>query len=189
MKRNYTKKSVIRLKNGDEKAFKYLYERYWSKVYEICFYYTHSREDSEDMLVSIFMSLWNNRDKITIENPEAYLIKAARNQSFKYLQKLQQHKKQTNMLIMKALSYEESDSPDKLLELKELSDEISRGLQSLPEKTRKIFLLNREMGMTYEQIACNLELSEKTVEYHISKALHILSKHLTILFLGLWLLG
>lgn len=181
-----TQSLIKGLQKGDEEAFRLIYEQYWSKLYSLCFYYTQSREDTEDMLIAIFMSLWNNREVIEIENLESYLVKAAKNQSLKYILKQQRQKKHASLLEQEAV-YFEDNSPDRLLEIKELSCHINNQVQSLPEKTKKIFLLNRENGLTYQEIACSLGISVKTVEYHISKALRILSRYVLVWAL-LWML-
>src|SRR5690242_9900194 len=157
---------VKRLINGDEEAFRIIYERYWSRLYQLCFYYTRSREDTEDILIGIFMSLWNNRGNTAIENPESYLVKAAKNQSLKYL--LKQQRQRRRALLLKSATTglaDENDAPDLCLETKELSLHIHNQVQALPEKTRKIFVLNREGGLTYEEISGYLGISVKTVEY------------------------
>jgi RNA polymerase sigma-70 factor (ECF subfamily) len=182
-----TNELIGRLKKGDEEAFKVIYERYWSKLYELCFYYTRSREDTEDTLMRIFMSLWNNRDKVNIENLEPYLVKAAKNQSFKYIQKQQQQRERIHLLKKQAAFFtDDSDSPDRVMEIKELDLQIQDHVESLPEKTKRIFVLNREKGLTYQEIACSLSISVKTVEYHISKALHVLGKYILALLVLLF---
>lgn len=171
-----------RLKNGDEDAFKQIFERFWEKLYQTSYYYTHSREDSEDILINVFMAVWNNRARIEIDHLEAYLVKAIKNQSLKYILKQQRRREQIQQHQRKVLqSVVETDSPERQLEIKEFSLHLDNQLQSLPEKTKKIFLLNRERGLTYEQIAHTLGVSVKTVEYHISKALALLSRYVTII--------
>jgi RNA polymerase sigma-70 factor (ECF subfamily) len=173
---------VARLKRGDEEAFKMIYERYWERLYQLCFYYSHCKEDSEDMLMGIFMTLWKNRDQVAIENIESYLVTAAKNQSFKYILKQQQHKKYIHHIVKKADAItDDNDSPERLLEIKELDTQIQDQVELLPEKTKRIFMLNRESGLTYQEIARSLGISVKTVEYHISKALHLLGKYILIL--------
>ncbi len=182
MEDSFTKSLIIRVIDGDEEAFKLIYEKYWSRLYSICYYYSRSREDTEDMLMNIFTSLWRNKANINIECFQSYLVKAAKNQSFKYIQK-----KQRRRISMQKFSENiqtstaDFDIPDKMLEMKEFSFQLNRRIQSLPGKTRKIFLLNRNNGLTYEQIASSLNISEKTVEYHISKALRLLAGHTFIL--------
>lgn len=176
-----TKLLTARLKNGDQEAFKQIYERFWEKLYQVSYYYTHSREDSEDILINIFMAVWNNRQKIEIEYLESYLVKAVKNQSLKYIIRQQRVREQIRKLEENASkSATAADSPQSQLEVKELSLHIDHQVQSLPEKTKTIFLLNRENGLTYEQIARSLGVSVKTVEYHISKALAVLSRYVLI---------
>lgn len=139
--------------------------------------YVNTREEAEDLVMNIFSSLWKNRIKASqIDNLESYLVKAAKNQSLKFILKQQKQRRQIHQLKeQKSEFVEHQNSPDQLLEIKELSFRIHNNLQKLPPKTQQIFLLNRENGFTYEQIARSLGISVKTVEYHISKALHMLS--------------
>jgi RNA polymerase sigma-70 factor (ECF subfamily) len=179
-----TQALVERLSVGDEDAFKAIYERYWEKLFRICVYYTHSQADSEDLLIGIFMSLWNNRSSVIIEHLESYLIKAAKNQSYKYLLQQQRKKKQLHAFQQTSeTATTESLSPETLMVVKELDLQIQSGVKSLPEKTQRIFLLNREKGLTYQEIARVLGISVKTVEYHISKALSALGKYILLLLI------
>jgi RNA polymerase sigma-70 factor (ECF subfamily) len=165
-----------RLSRDEKKSFEIIYERYWERLYHLCFYYTLSREEAEDLVMNVFTSLWKNRSGTEISNLEYYLVKAAKNQSLKFILKQQRKREQLHILKERNSSLLDSNhSPDQLLEAKELSSRFYNNLKILSPKTQKIFLLNREKGFTYEQIARALGISIKTVEYHISKALHILS--------------
>lgn len=184
-KNTSTKLLTARLRKGDEKAFKQIYEQFWEKLYQVSFYYTRSKEDSEDILINVFMAIWNNRTKIEIEYLESYLVKAVKNQSLKFIIKQQRHREQIRQLEKKAVQMAGvGDSPEKQLEMKELSLHLDNQLQSLPEKTKRIFLLNRENELTYEQIALTLGVSVKTVEYHISKALTLLSRYMILILIS-----
>lgn len=181
MSRTSTETLMTRLAKGDEKAFRMIYDHYWEKLFGICFYFTRSREDTEDLLMGIFSSLWRNREQAAIDNLDAYLAKAAKNQSLKYI--LRKQRQQDQLLLLKKRMADrkfDHESPEKLLEYKELDHHISGQLQQLPEKTKTIFVLNREKGLTYAEIAKRLGISVKTVEYHISKALALLGKYILL---------
>lgn len=165
-----------RISKDEKRSFEIIYERYWERLYNLCFYYTLSREEAEDLVMNVFTSLWKNRSEAEITNLEYYLVKAAKNQSLKFILKQQRKREQLQRLKERNTRLLNSNhSPEQLLEAKELSSRFYNNLQELSPKTQKIFLLNREKGFTYEQIAVALGLSIKTVEYHISKALRILS--------------
>ncbi|CAL1517682.1 RNA polymerase sigma-70 factor [Chitinophaga sp. MM2321] len=167
----------------NEDAFRAIYEQYWSKLYSVCFYTVASREVAEDLVMEIFLSIWNNREKLQIDNLEHYLVRAAKNKAIKHI--LQQRKSTASLhLMMDALEQLPADNtPQHHLELKELTNSIADSVSSLPEKTQQIFLLNREHGLTYQEIAQQLGVSVKTVEYHISKALRILSRLVVAYFI------
>ena len=169
-------KLLRRISKDDKRSFEIIYERYWERLYHLCFYYTLSREEAEDLVMNVFTSLWKNRSKVEISNLEYYLVKAAKNQSLKFILKQQKKREQLqNLKERNSRLLNSNHSPEQLLEAKELSSRFYNNLQELSPKTQKIFLLNREKGFTYEQIAKTLGISVKTVEYHISKALHFLS--------------
>lgn len=165
-----------RLSKDEKKSFEIIYERYWERLYHLCFYFTLSREEAEDLVMNVFTSLWKNRSRIEISNLEHYLVKSAKNQSLKFILKQQRKREQLQKLKernSRLLNF--THSPEQLLEAKELSSRFYNNLQELSPKTQEIFFLNREKGFTYKQIAGALGISVKTVEYHISKALHLLS--------------
>lgn len=165
-----------RISKDEKRSFEIIYERYWERLYHLCFYYTLSREEAEDLVMNVFTSLWKNRSEANILNLEYYLVKAAKNQSLKFILKQQRKREQLKKLEERNSHLVNlNHSPEQLLESKELSSRFYNNLQELSPKTQRIFLLNREKGFTYEQIATVLGISIKTVEYHISKALRILN--------------
>ncbi|GAA4305384.1 RNA polymerase sigma-70 factor [Compostibacter hankyongensis] len=177
---------MSRLKEGDEEAFRDIYERYWERLYKLGYYYTGSREESEDIVMDVYLSLWNNRYKVTVERLDAYLVKAVKNNALKCLIRRQRQRGQLNMPDHSGrFPVIETDSPEYCLEVKELALQLHHDVQSLPEKTKRIFLLHREDGLTYEKIAARLSVSVKTVEYHISKAIRTLNKYTLLLAVSL----
>lgn len=177
MSRIATQTLIARLTEGDEHAFRLIYDRYWETLFQTCYYFTRSREDTEDMLIGIFSALWHNRQTAAIRDLDAYLGRAAKNQALKFI--LRKQRQQAQLQTLKKRMGEKKGmpaTPDALLEYKELDSHISGQLQLLPEKTKTIFILNREQGLSYPEIARTLGVSVKTVEYHISKALASLAK-------------
>lgn len=186
MAQSATKSLLLRLAKGEEAAFREIYEQYWSRLYALCMYYTGSKEETEDLLTDLFVSLWKNKAGVQIEQLDAYLVRAAKNQCLKYLQRKYRRQAAFQQLgnHMPA-TVADFDWPDRQLEFHELSSQLDNQIKQLPEKTKMIFLLNRDTGLTYDQIARSLNISTKTVEYHISKALKLLASHALLLITAL----
>lgn len=169
----------------DEAFFRATYERYWSRLYSICYFTIGSREAAEDTVTEVFISLWNNRDKHAIENMDHYLVRAAKNLSLKYLIRQQKMDAALLRMVDTLQDHHRHSQPERPLEMKEIRAMAHRTLESLPEKTRAIYLMNREDGLTYQQIAEKTGLSVKSVEYHVSRALRALSQSLLVVLLEL----
>lgn len=142
--------------------------------------YTNDKQASEDIVQDVFMALWMKRESIDFTiSIKPYLYKATYNKSISYIKSTQ-----TNLNIdeqniklqlqQKIISYDLEDS----LLLKEISEEIISCVETLPEQCRKVFLLSRGQGLKNKEIAKQLNINEKTVEGHISKALSELRSYL-----------
>lgn len=163
------------LRVGEQDAFEEIYRRYWQKLLRSAQFKLRSKETIEEILQDLFISLWEKREKVLIENLEAYL-----NTSLKYLI-INQIKKQ--ILQEKFVEYslkknELTDDVDESVAFNELSVAIEKAIEQLPEKTQQIFRLNRLEYKTVKEIAVLLETPERTVEYHITQALKALRIHL-----------
>jgi RNA polymerase sigma-70 factor (family 1) len=159
-----------------EREFSHIYETYWAKLYSVCYFTVNAHEVAQDLVMEIFLAVWKNRETTEIQNLEHYLVKAAKYKSIKYITSEQRNKSKFKELLQRQLIQRNHDLPTDILEAKELNDALVHSIYALPAKTREIFLLNREEGLTYSEIAIKLGLSVKTVEYHISKALKILNR-------------
>lgn len=134
-------------------------------------------EVSEDLVQQVFVNLWERRDQIEIEGSHrSYLLRSVHNaclNHFKHEQVKKDHA--THALITES----NSESHD-LLEEEELRERVFKHINELPEQCRKIFTMNRLDGLKYQQIADELNLSVKTVENQMGKALkHMREKLLT----------
>ena len=163
------------LRVGEQDAFEEIYRRYWQKLLRSAQFKLRSKETIEEILQDLFISLWEKREKVLIENLEAYL-----NTSLRYLI-INQIKKQ--ILQEKFVEYslkknELTDDVDESVAFNELSIAIEKAIEQLPEKTQQIFRLNRLEYKSVKEIALLLETPERTVEYHITQALKALRIHL-----------
>ena len=126
---------------------------------------------AEDIVQNLFIQLWENKKLDDIENPERFLMRATKYKCIDFLRT----KKPDNEILFDNL-------PDDLLtETNQLSEEDIEPLlyyftAKLPPKTREVFLLSRKSGLTYKEIALELDISVKTVENQMSRALRIMKE-------------
>lgn len=167
---------------GELMLFQELFERYFRSLVTYAYRYVNDWNVSEDIVQDVFMALWVNRNEIDFEEPvKPYLYRATYNRSINHLnsvlvQRRIDHTDNLDELIdYEILSYNQHDN----LLLKEIEEEISSFVKTLPEQRKKVFLLSREENMKNKEIAFLLNISEKTVEKHITKALSDIRTHLT----------
>ena len=132
--------------------------------------YVKDFETSEEIVQESFLSLWEKRDNIDMAQPvKAYLITTIRNKCLNWLR----DNKKFNTDILRFEEYipnHEYVSTDKLVEA-EILKTINNAIHELPEKCREIFTLSRFGNLKYQEIADQLQISVKTVESQMSKAL------------------
>ncbi|RNL82383.1 RNA polymerase sigma-70 factor [Sinomicrobium pectinilyticum] len=175
---NYCEDSFLinRLKEGDEKAYVYLIDRYNKRLYGYALSLSDNRAMAEDILQNVFLRTWENRRQLYITSSvQNYLFKSVYNEF------INQYKKNRSTMVLEKKYYETLDNitkdmDDGLLEsrIKQLKKEID----NLPPKCREAFILSRKEGLTNIEISDYLNISVKTVESHITKAFGILRKRL-----------
>lgn len=161
------------LGKGDPVSLKVIYRLHWKKLYNIAYHIMHDNADAEDIVQDVFISLWQRREKLRIAtNLEHYLVKAAKYTAFRYLKMNAARQRMVNMPVREPLAVNNTEAA---VFRKEREAMLKTLLATLPLKTRQIFSLSRFQGLTYPEIASEMGVSVKTVEYHISKALRKLS--------------
>jgi len=151
-------------------AFDELYNRYWSKLYFSAHNVLKEQEASEDIVQEIFTQIWTKRQSIEITNVSAYLYGAVRNLVFKHIRS--GNIKNTYLERINLISH--VNDAERTLNLNELQDIYHKSLGTLPLRCREVFLLSREENLSYKEIASRLNISHKTVETQMSKALKLL---------------
>lgn len=174
------------LAKSDPVSFKIIYRLHWRRLYDIALYIARSEEDAEDIVQDVFSSLWYRREQLQVRIAlENYLVRAVKYTAFFYL-KVQAGKKTLDVPAYKKHSTAVNNTEESIFH-KELERMIDDVLGTLPFKTRRIFSLSRFEGLTYPEIAREMGVSVKTVEYHISKALRRLSWRFLCVFLFIFL--
>jgi len=155
------------LTENDENAFSEIYNRYWKPLYHSVQNILHNTGPAQDAVQEVFISLWQRRCTVQIENLKAYLFQAIRFQVFKAIRA---DKAQANFYDRLTAVSREILQQDPIL-YKEMQQLIVSMIDALPEDQREIFLLHRTEGLTYNEIAVKKNISVKTVEKKMSLAL------------------
>ncbi|UPK66764.1 RNA polymerase sigma factor [Chitinophaga filiformis] len=154
---------LLRMKKGDESAFRELYDRHSRQVAAFVFHLTHSAVDAEDILQETFMKLWANREQLpVIVNPANYIFIIARNKTLDHLRKIAQQQKLVDHVWANISSV--ADALDLQLDARESQQLINAALSRLTEQQRTIFRLSRQEGLDHAAIASQLQLSKSRVK-------------------------
>ncbi|SFE84469.1 RNA polymerase sigma-70 factor, ECF subfamily [Chitinophaga sp. CF118] len=163
----------------DAAAFTSLYERYWEKLVTLAYVRLQSTMDAQEVVQEVFLDIWKRSDTIQLRHSFHTYISAAL--KYKIITFLAKRKNETDRQSM--LNLPEADtSTEQWLSYQQLQDELESTVTALPEKCRLVFRLSRENGLSEKQIAQTLNISVKTVEAHISRALKTLRTSLKHLY-------
>jgi RNA polymerase sigma-70 factor (family 1) len=170
------------LRSDDEVAFKEIYRRYWDKLYIISRKRLGDIYESEEIVQDIFCNLWRRR--------HAFILKSGFNNYFSVAVKFEvinrlakRQKVAANEREIARVNTEVDQSTLQTLELNELLQQLQINISSLPDKCRLVFKLQYEQGYSQRQIAETLNISEKTVEAHLTKARRNLRNAIANIFL------
>jgi len=158
-------------------AFEKIYRTHWKKMFGICYYQVKDEELAKEMVQDIFKSLWERRDQLNVTGPlENYLVRAAKLEAMAYYRTKAIHG-QHQKCIMEDTCQSEYCT-DNQVAFDELNNRVEVLVDRLPCQCREVFKLSREKGLKNKEIASALLISEKAVEYHMTKALKFLQKNL-----------
>ena len=174
---------LLLLSEGNKPAFDALYNKYWKQVYNTAYKRLNDTERAQDIAQDVFVQLWTRGSKSPIENLPAYLLVAARNGVFKYMEKESRYAELPD-------TAQEIESPLGRADANVLHDEFLKAfndlIETLPPQQRIIFNLRFNEGLSSQQIADQLQISPKTVRNQMGKALATLRKSLFLLHVLLY---
>jgi RNA polymerase sigma-70 factor, ECF subfamily len=161
----------------DKATFESLFR---SEFNGLCFFalqYTKDSDTAQEITQEAFINLWEKRESIDLSRPvKSYLSTIVRNKCLNYLRDNKKFNKEI-LDIEGLLSDTPYDQPDRMVEA-EIRIRIGNAIEELPVKCREIFVLNRHENLKYHEIADRLEISVKTVETQMSKALQHMRERL-----------
>ncbi len=164
------------LKADNETAFKEVYNRYWNPLYKKTYNKIRRHDIAEEIVQNVFVKLWEKRTTSAILHLENYLQTAVKYQVINHFKSLLIKEKYINSL--KEKNFETEDAAATKFLVDDLNLIINKAIHELPEKTQMIFNLSRSENYSVKQISESMHLSEKAVEYHITKSLARLRLHL-----------
>jgi RNA polymerase sigma-70 factor (ECF subfamily) len=165
-----------KIKNSDIQAFEFMFHQYYGYL---CLYAAKILNDSdtaEEIVQDFFVRLWEKREQLSIETSvKNYFFRSIKNLCINSIQHDKVKAKHAQKIISEIKNSIVFD--DHYIE-PDLAKKIEESIQLLPEKRREIFLLSREEGLKYREIAEKLNVSIKTVETQMSLAIKTLRDNL-----------
>jgi RNA polymerase sigma-70 factor (ECF subfamily) len=169
------------IRQGDVLAFRLLFEKYFTPLCRFMNMYVQDTNVVEELALDIFTQLWEVRSTFQIHlSLKAYLFQSAKN---KCLNVLRQKK---NTVSLEEVDLDIQETYEISLETEELSQLIQEAIMALPGKCRDIFHLSRTLNFTNKEIATQLNISIKTVEAQITKALKRIKEFIGDSYSYLW---
>lgn len=173
-------------KNESEQKIKELFENNFHQLVLHSFRYINDYSQSEEIVQDVFVKVWQNFEQLQdIKNLKAYLYKAVHNSSLNYLRhlKIQQKYLTEAAYISETIDNLEEESNSEA----ETNNKIHRAINKLPTNWKEALILSKYDKLKYYEIAEKMNISQKTVEKYISKALQFLRLELKDMFITIFL--
>jgi RNA polymerase sigma-70 factor, ECF subfamily len=166
------------LKNGDILAFDQVYELYSHKLFSFIFKILKNEAEVDDIVQEVFVKIWESRNKLEdYKLLNSYIFTIAYNNSIDLIRKRISNNNYLEHLKNSA-TINFTPSIIGQIEFNELNIQVEKLIANLPERQKQVYLLHREEGLTYPEIAEKMGISKNTVENHMVKALKYLRQNM-----------
>jgi RNA polymerase sigma-70 factor (ECF subfamily) len=166
---------LLRLKNGDEKAFDMIFWKFNPMIYNFVNSILFNKSLAEDITQQVFLKIWEKRATINVEKSfSSYLFTIARNFVYQETERLVYENKFIS--FYKANENELDNSTFEKIDAGFIESFINEVIAQLPEKQQKVFDLSRRKGYSNREIAKELNITEKAVENHVYRTLQFLKE-------------
>jgi RNA polymerase sigma-70 factor (ECF subfamily) len=163
---------ALLLSKRDEATFEQVFKTHYKNLYAYAFTILKDEDEAEEMVQQVFFKLWERSAHLSFSGPiAAYLYRAVHNESLNFLK---HQKVKAGHQLHVAYSMKKTEQAQPRMVRKELENKFREALNELPEQCRTVFQLSRFEDMKYKEIAEKLDISIKTVENHMGKALKLL---------------
>ncbi|MES2133177.1 MAG: RNA polymerase sigma-70 factor [Bacteroidota bacterium] len=170
------KEVIHQFRSGNEDAFEQIFRAYYKALVHYAKTILKDMDDSEDIVQQVFVSVWEKRLKIEIHTSlRALLYKSVHNAC---LNKIKQQQVRSGYAKEVIQLHNEQGTTQDSMQQKELQHKIEAAMDMMPEQCAKIFKMSRFEQMKYQEIADTLNLSVKTIENQMGKALKIMREQL-----------
>ncbi len=164
------------LKQGNKQVFEEIFNAWYEPLCRYCIQRMGSQEDAEEIVQDVFVKLWIKRQEIHINTSlKSYLYRMALNAIINYQEHLKVRLSHREHVISESRNTMNDLS---LIGTKEIESLTALAISNMPKKRRMVYELSRSKGLTYAEIAENMNISVKTVEAHLSAALQNLRQYL-----------
>ncbi|GAA4453092.1 RNA polymerase sigma-70 factor [Nibrella saemangeumensis] len=160
------------MQTGDEAAFREIYRKYWQLLFGIAYRKLQSQENAEEIVQDIFVDIWERRASLQIDDLRKYLMGAAKYRILNAI-KARLIRERYAVFCQSQTGYTDPLTENELA-FQDLTKAVEQALLSMSPKTQAIFRLNRFDNQSVREIAIQLSVPERTVEYHITLALRTL---------------
>ncbi|MCJ8208862.1 sigma-70 family RNA polymerase sigma factor [Mucilaginibacter sp. RS28] len=173
--KNFSDEDLVSLlRSSNEAAMAEIYNRYWRKLLALAYNHTKDKSSAQEIVQEIMIKLWDRREQYHIESLERYLAIAVRYSVYNFVCR----EKRRAQIALENVPTIEIHHDDEVIYAQFLQQHINGIVEGLPEKCQLVFKYSRVEGKSIRQISTELEISEKTVEAHLTKALKSLRFYL-----------
>ena len=156
--------------NGDERAFRTIFEFYKKRVFSIGLKMLKSETEAEEIVQDVFLSIWMAKAILdTINDPEAYLFTITYNTINTHLKKASRNRQFIDKVI-EHLTDVQNTTEDTVI-AHETEKLIDVAIHRLPPQQKTIYQLSRQEGLSYDEIAKRMNISRNTVRNHLAEAM------------------
>lgn len=175
------KELILQIRNNDsERAFRALFDRHYERMYRAALYFVQNEDLAKEVSLDVMAGIWEKRKSMIIPDDfRHYSFVMVRNAAINIIKKESALEGNVPITNVSSVDAGFSISPEELLEQSELFETYERLVSELPERCREVYMMVKEDGRSYADVAQELNISVKTVDAQLQKALSFLRQNLS----------
>ena len=168
-----------KIAGGDEHCFNIIFNRYRNQLFTYLFKVTKSKEIAEEIVLDVFLKLWQGREVVAeIENLDRFLLKVAHNKAIDFFRAARRNPKVQEEVWDLINAIQAYETADKRLMEKDFDDMVWAAVKQLSPQRQKVFQLNKNKDLTYNDIAKELNLTTHTVRNHLAASIKFIRQYI-----------